>query len=87
MLCNTPTGPKHSTVKQKNTQLSACSTCTNTYSSRLDSRQAEGREEGEIEGIGVKDPAQVRNSVLPACVPTKPTISCVYSLNVVLQGD
>lgn len=59
MLCNISTGIKHSTVKLKNTQTPACSTCTNTYSSRLDSRQAEGREEGEIEGRGVKDPAQV----------------------------
>lgn len=38
--------------------MPACTACTSTYSSRLDSRQAEGRR-GEIEGRGVKDPAQV----------------------------
>lgn len=32
----------------------ACSTCTGTYSSRLDSRKAEGRQKGEIRGKGVK---------------------------------
>lgn len=48
----------HSTVKQ-NRQMPACSTCTSTYSSRLDSRQAEGSRE-EIEGRGVKDRAQMQ---------------------------
>lgn len=78
MLCNISTGIKHSTVKLKNTQTPACSTCTNTYSSRLDSRQAEGREEGEIEGRGVKDPAKkcatcpcVNQTYNPLCLLSK----------------
>lgn len=36
-----------------------CSTCSSTYSSRLDSRQADGKE-GEIEGRDVKDRDQVQ---------------------------
>lgn len=56
MLWNASKKPNHSTTNRP-----ACSTCTFTYSSRLDSRQAEGRGR-EIEVRGVKDPAQVQGS-------------------------